>query len=115
MNEITAAADEQSSGIEQVNKAVMQMDEMTQQNAALVEEAASASESMEEQAKAMIELMEFFKIGDHHSREFTANTGNSRGAGSSRPGAGRQQGTPSRPKRAPRAARSQDDDEWEEF
>jgi len=42
----------------------MQMDEMTQQNAALVEEAASASESMEEQAKGMMQLMEFFNVGD---------------------------------------------------
>ena len=62
--EIAAAGQEQSSGIEQVNKAVMQMDEMTQQNAALVEEAASASESMEEQAKSLLQLMEYFHVGD---------------------------------------------------
>jgi len=64
ISEIAASGEEQSSGIEQVNKAVMQMDEMTQQNAALVEEAASASESMEEQAKGLIRLMEFFNISD---------------------------------------------------
>ncbi|HEB59573.1 MAG TPA: PAS domain-containing protein [Gammaproteobacteria bacterium] len=62
--EIAAASQEQSSGIEQVNKAVMQMDEMTQQNAALVEEAASASESMEEQAKGLLRLMDYFNIGE---------------------------------------------------
>ena len=61
--EIAAASQEQSSGIDQVNKAVMQMDEMTQQNAALVEEAAAASRSMEEQAHKMVELMGFFKTG----------------------------------------------------
>ena len=62
--EIATAGQEQSSGIEQVNKAVMQMDEMTQQNAALVEEAASASEAMEEQAKGLLRLMEFFTVDD---------------------------------------------------
>ena len=49
--EIAAASREQSSGIEQVNKAVMQMDETTQQNAALVEEAAAASQAIVEQAQ----------------------------------------------------------------
>jgi len=41
----------------------MQMDEVTQQNAALVEEAAAASKSMEEQAERIVELVEFFKTG----------------------------------------------------
>ncbi|WP_230675103.1 methyl-accepting chemotaxis protein, partial [Ralstonia solanacearum] len=50
MGEIAAASSEQSSGIEQVNKAVTLMDEATQQNAALVEQAAAAAESLEEQA-----------------------------------------------------------------
>jgi len=59
--EIAAASLEQSEGIEQVNKAVAQMDEMTQQNAALVEQAAAASESMSEQATSLNELVGFFK------------------------------------------------------
>ena len=59
--EIAAASQEQSSGIDQVNKAVTQMDEVTQQNAALVEEAAAASESMDEQARGLQKLMDFFK------------------------------------------------------
>lgn len=63
ISEIAAAAKEQSSGIEQVNKAVMQMDQMTQQNAALVEEAAAASESMNNDAYSMSEMMKFFKLG----------------------------------------------------
>jgi len=62
--EIAAASQEQSSGIEQVNKAVMQMDETTQQNAALVEEAASASEAMGEQAQTMHEQVGFFQVGE---------------------------------------------------
>jgi len=58
--EIAAASQEQSTGIEQVNKAIMQMDTVTQQNAALVEEAAAASEAMSGQAKGLAELMQFF-------------------------------------------------------
>ncbi len=60
--EIAAASQEQSTGIDQVNKAVSQMDEVTQQNAALVEEAAAASESMDEQARALQSLMNFFTV-----------------------------------------------------
>lgn len=62
--EIAAASLEQSDGIEQVNKAIAQMDEMTQQNAALVEEAAAASESMGEQAGNLNEMVGFFKTGN---------------------------------------------------
>ncbi len=62
--EIAAASQEQSSGIDQVNKAVMQMDEGTQQNAALVEEAAAASKSMEEQAHNLTQVVAFFKTGE---------------------------------------------------
>ena len=51
--EIAAASQEQSSGIEQVNRAVMQMDEVTQQNAALVEEAAAAAEAIVQQSSAL--------------------------------------------------------------
>jgi methyl-accepting chemotaxis protein len=50
MSEITSASFEQSAGIEQVNLAITQMDEVTQQNAALVEQAAAAAESLEDQA-----------------------------------------------------------------
>jgi methyl-accepting chemotaxis protein-1 (serine sensor receptor) len=71
--EIAAASQEQSSGIEQVNKAIMQMDEVTQQNAALVEEAAAAAKSMEDQAQKMVELMSFFRTsGGHTSVSTTA-------------------------------------------
>jgi methyl-accepting chemotaxis protein len=62
VGEIAVASQEQATGIEQVNKAVMQMDEMTQQNAALVEQAAAASKSMEEQAVQLAEQMTFFKL-----------------------------------------------------
>jgi len=62
--DIAAASHEQSSGIDQVNQAVVQMDEMTQQNAALVEEAAAAARSLEEQAQMLTQLMGYFKLGD---------------------------------------------------
>ena len=60
--EIAAAAREQASGIEQVNKAILQMDQATQQNAALVEETATASQAMGDQAKELQKLMGFFKL-----------------------------------------------------
>jgi len=60
--EIAAAAREQASGIEQVNKAILQMDQATQQNAALVEETASASQAMGDQATELQKLMGFFKL-----------------------------------------------------
>jgi aerotaxis receptor len=63
MTEITAASQEQSSGIDQVNQAVTQMDEVTQQNAALVEEAAAAAESLEQQAKELTGAISIFKVG----------------------------------------------------
>jgi methyl-accepting chemotaxis protein len=61
--EIAAASHEQSSGIEEVNKAVMQLDELTQQNAALVEQAMAASRSMAEQAQGLAEMMTRFETG----------------------------------------------------
>jgi len=64
ISEIAAARQEQSSGIDQVNKAVTQMDEMTQQNAALVEEAATASGAMTEQAQSLKEQIAFFDVGE---------------------------------------------------
>ena len=73
--EIAAASREQSSGIEQVNKAVMQMDEMTQQNAALVEEASAASQSMAEQARALNEMMAHYRIGNDTAERAPAAAG----------------------------------------
>ena len=62
--EIAAASIEQASGIDQVNNAITQMDNMTQDNAALVEEAAASSRAMQEQANDLRELMGFFKLGN---------------------------------------------------
>jgi methyl-accepting chemotaxis protein len=60
--EIAAASNEQSNGINQVNQAVTSMDEVTQQNAALVEEAAAAAESLVEQADALNSAISVFKL-----------------------------------------------------
>ena len=62
MGEISAASAEQHTGIEQVNQAVMQMDEVTQQNAALVEEASAAAQSMAAQATSLRELVSVFRL-----------------------------------------------------
>ncbi len=67
MGEISTASQEQSSGISQINQAVTQMDEVTQQNAALVEEAAAATESMKEQAQALTQAISSFKLSDSYS------------------------------------------------
>ncbi|MET3627911.1 methyl-accepting chemotaxis protein-1 (serine sensor receptor) [Burkholderia sp. 572] len=62
MGEIAAASSEQSRGIEQVNLAITQMDEVTQQNAALVEQAAAASKSLEEQGNRLAEAVSLFRL-----------------------------------------------------
>jgi methyl-accepting chemotaxis protein-1 (serine sensor receptor) len=63
MGEIAAASHEQSRGIEQVNQAITQMDEVTQQNAALVEEAAAAASSLEDQAERLRGMVSLFRTG----------------------------------------------------
>jgi methyl-accepting chemotaxis protein len=62
IGEITAAAGEQSDGIGQVNVAVNQLDQMTQQNAALVEESAAAAESLKDQATRLAQVVQIFRI-----------------------------------------------------
>ncbi len=66
MAEITAASQEQTSGIDQINQAICQMDEVTQQNAALVEEAAAAAGSLEDQASKLAQVVSEFKIEAVH-------------------------------------------------
>jgi methyl-accepting chemotaxis protein len=64
MEEITAASSEQQTGIEHINQALGQMDDITQQNAALVEEAAAAAESMREQTLKLSETVAVFKLAN---------------------------------------------------
>jgi methyl-accepting chemotaxis protein len=118
MAEITAASNEQSSGIEQVNQAITQMDEVTQQNAALVEEAAAAAGSLEEQASNLARIVGVFKIEAAAQRTPARR---SLALASSQPAA-RAPGAPARPvvpvrrvaapaKRAAAAVQ----EEWDEF
>jgi methyl-accepting chemotaxis protein len=62
VSDIASASAEQSSGLEQINKAMTQMDEVTQQNSALVEENAATAKTLEHQARAMHEQVDFFKV-----------------------------------------------------
>ena len=59
---ITAASNEQSKGLEEINNAISQMDQVTQQNAALVEQAAAASQSLQAQARKLSGVVEVFVV-----------------------------------------------------
>ena len=61
MGEISAAGAEQSAGVAQVGEAVMQMDQATQQNAALVEESTAAANSLQQQTRELVEMVSIFK------------------------------------------------------
>ena len=117
--EIAAASREQSSGIEQVNKAVMQMDQTTQQNAALVEEAAAASQAIVEQAQSLAAMIARYNVG---AESRAAAGGTARSVSSS---AAVERRAVSRPwakaparkpvAAAPNAAAAGTDAEWNEF
>ena len=64
VGQIAAASDEQRAGIEQVNQAIVQMDQVTQQNASLVEQAAAAAEAMQDQAARLAEAVGVFRTGE---------------------------------------------------
>jgi methyl-accepting chemotaxis protein len=122
VTEISNASKEQSSGIEQVTQAVGQMDEVTQQNAALVEEAAAAAESLEEQARGLVQAVSMFKLSESTGRNLPGPvlrdatpkrlTGAKVGAG--RTATGGATAAKSTPKLAP-AHLDNDDEAWEEF
>jgi methyl-accepting chemotaxis protein len=67
MSEIDSASREQSSGIAQVNDAVTQMDQVTQQNAALVEQAAAAAAGLQDQATRLVQALAVFKLSGNHN------------------------------------------------
>ena len=74
MREIVTASEEQSAGIEEVNGAIAQMDEMTQQNAALVEQAAAAAHSMREEAGALAQSVAAFTLAELHAPQLRAQS-----------------------------------------
>ena len=118
MSEISSASAEQTAGIEQVNQAIGQMDDVTQQNAALVEQAAAAAESLEEQAHSLSITVAQFKVNNDsrtapggaskavsfHSAPPQKETAQARTASAKKPAA-------VKPKPIPQSS----SDEWEEF
>ena len=74
MGEITAASHEQTQGIEQINQAITRMDQVTQQNAALVEQAAAASGALQEQAQGLVEAVSVFDLGTDEGATAIAST-----------------------------------------
>ncbi len=103
MGEIASASDEQSRGIDQVGLAVTEMDRVTQQNAALVEESASAAGSLEDQASRLKQAVSVFNIG----KEFVAQAVNRTTASNSV--------RLEAPVAASRASAVRSDDNWETF
>ncbi len=112
IGEITAATLEQSSGIGQVNQAVAQLDQMTQQNAALVQQSAAAAESLREQAARLAQAVAVFRLSQQQTRELIAGAqAAARAAAPPATGAPRTAAPPA----ASRAPRSPHGDEWEAF
>jgi methyl-accepting chemotaxis protein I, serine sensor receptor len=89
MGEIAAASEEQSTGIDQVARAVTQMDEVTQQNAALVEEAAAAAQSLEDQASKLRSTVAVFRLDDGYAAPVAATAGPARTVSRAKPAAPR--------------------------
>jgi len=125
--EIAAASREQSSGIEQVNRAVMQMDELTQQNAALVEEATAASQAMAEQVRGLNEMLARYRVAEGGLTTVTARASSTERRSGSRPWSGKaaKVATPAATKAAAtvsparlavaRATGTDTGNEWSEF
>lgn len=120
MSEIAAASLEQSTGIDEISKAVNQMDEMTQQNAALVEQAAAAAESLLAQAGQLNDHVSMFKLDDSEEERLpvkTSKTTKSMQVTSKKPpviAAPKRSAKPSKPAKAlPKAPSGEDD--WESF
>ncbi|MFG6465542.1 methyl-accepting chemotaxis protein [Roseateles sp. BYS87W] len=129
IGEISSAASEQSEGIAAVNGSVVQLDQMTQQNAALVEESAAAAESLKEQAQRLVEAVAVFRVSGHETATRAAPSPSRSTAASTAPKAAsaRPAATPRapataaprasapRPAPAPAAPAPADDGNWETF
>ncbi len=114
VTDISNASREQSSGIDQVTQAVGEMDEVTQQNAALVEEAAAAAESLEAQARELVEVVSRFKLEEEGLRTVSASLERPvlSSAVPRRLARGQEPSRGGRPFRPPQGGL---DDEWQEF
>ncbi len=119
ISEISAASTEQAAGIEQVNKAIMQMDQITQQNAALVEETAATSQAMTHQAADLQEVVGQFKVDarylDSIQTPVAAARPAVRPAPTARPASMTARKTAPVALHRPSASNVKDDDGFEEF
>ena len=128
MSEIANASQEQSAGIEQVNLSIIEMDSMTQQNAALVEEAAAAAQSLQDQAGELARVVSIFKLVEGEQIHVAEAAPMATAAPASRPAAAKAKPALKRPAAraaaaaaAPAAqpkkiaATTAGNDEWEEF
>lgn len=119
ISEITAATGEQSTGIEQVNLAIIEMDNATQQNAALVEQAAAAAASMEEQAGHLMAAVGMFDLGHDVTAQASTTATSIKPAvrTSSRPTPSKRpaQQITNQTARKSRANQESTADQWEEF
>jgi methyl-accepting chemotaxis protein len=118
MGEISAASQEQSSGIEQVNLTVTQMDETTQQNAALVEEATAAARSMEEQAGQLAAAVSIFRVDRPAVQSASGHAPRPKVQAQVKPAPAPARARPARSSAPPRARQAEPavaEAEWEEF
>jgi methyl-accepting chemotaxis protein len=126
MSEISNASQEQSAGIEQVNMSIIEMDSMTQQNAALVEQAAAAAQSLQDQANELAHVVSVFKLVDgeqpHVAQQSVLESAPA--ATPAKPKASAARAKPALKRPAPAAAAAPKpkkiasaggNDEWEEF
>jgi methyl-accepting chemotaxis protein len=113
ISEISSAGVEQTTGIEQTNKAILHIDETTQQNTALVEETAAASEALGEQSQKLSELVSFFRFDPNASSSSPVASPSLERRSSERPwNAPDTQGPATAPQQA---AQAMDAGEWEQF
>ncbi|MFZ6654691.1 methyl-accepting chemotaxis protein [Undibacterium sp. TJN19] len=123
ISEITAAGTEQTSGIEQINIAVSHMDQMTQQNAALVEEAAAAAGALQTQAENLSRVVSVFKLDQLHLEQVDAkpvakrpaSNGNKASAQSKVRSLPKPAGRTTKPSARVEPVSTAKADEWEEF
>ena len=106
--EIAAASQEQSAGIDQVNQTVCNLDELTQQNAALAEQTSAASVSMSERAEAMAEQVQFFRLSEAATAAAPSAAGGSPSSSKTPPAASAEGASSTH-------ATFASDEEWEEF
>jgi methyl-accepting chemotaxis protein len=126
MSEIANASQEQSAGIAQVNQSIIEMDSMTQQNAALVEEAAAAAQSLQDQASELGRVVSIFKLVEGEERVAVAAPAFATKAAVVKPIAAARapvkklatkpaSSPAAKPKKVAAAASTAGSDEWEEF